>query len=93
VILYAVANDLGRSRLGITVSKTVGNSVVRHRLKRRIREIYRRWSERSNLPSMDFMVHVKPKAATANFTALLSEMRRLLATWLPRDRVASSSGS
>ena len=34
-------DDEGENRVGISVSKKVGNSVVRHRLKRQIRECYR----------------------------------------------------
>jgi ribonuclease P protein component len=89
MILHAVSNDLDHPRLGITVSRKVGNSVVRHRVKRRIREIYRRWSKRTQLPAMDLMVHVKPTSAKADFSALKTELTRLLATWLPRDRAAS----
>lgn len=36
-----VENHLGKYRLGISVSKKVGNSVVRHRLTRLIRESFR----------------------------------------------------
>lgn len=36
-------------RLGITVSRKVGGAVVRNRLKRRIREIYRRYPDRTSL--------------------------------------------
>ncbi len=91
LILYAVANECGHPRLGITVSRKVGNSVVRHRVKRRVREIYRRWNERARLPAMDFMVHARPTIATATFQALEKEIERLLATWLPRENAASSS--
>jgi len=89
MILYAADNELEHPRLGITVSRKVGNSVVRHRVKRRIREIYRRWSERSKLPAKDFMVHMKPGSGRSNFSDLKTETRRLLATWLPRDRAVS----
>ena len=41
LVLYVKENDLGSNRLGIQVSKKVGNSVVRHRLTRLIRESYR----------------------------------------------------
>lgn len=39
--MYVLENQLGKNRLGISVSKKVGNSVVRHRLTRLIRESYR----------------------------------------------------
>ena len=39
--MYVRKNDFGYNRLGISVSKKVGNSVVRHRLARLIRESFR----------------------------------------------------
>ena len=41
LVLYYRKNDLEYNRLGISVSKKVGNSVVRHRTTRLIRESYR----------------------------------------------------
>ena len=41
LVMYIVDNDLEINRLGISVSKKVGNSVVRHRITRLIREAYR----------------------------------------------------
>lgn len=41
IIVYALANGLSKNRLGITVSKKIGNSVVRSRVKRIIKEAYR----------------------------------------------------
>jgi len=41
LVVYKLENGLKRNRLGISVSKKVGNSVVRHHLARLIRENYR----------------------------------------------------
>lgn len=41
LVMYVVKNDSDRNRLGVSVSKKVGNSVVRHRVTRLIRESYR----------------------------------------------------
>ncbi len=41
LIVYIIENNLGKNRLGISVSKKVGNSIVRHRVTRLIRESYR----------------------------------------------------
>lgn len=40
-VMYVLENDLDKNRLGISVSKKVGNSVVRHHVTRLVREAYR----------------------------------------------------
>jgi ribonuclease P protein component len=83
LILYAHPNALHHPRLGITASRKVGPAVLRHRLKRRIREVYRRWSGRSGLPAMDLVVHVKPEARGSDFPALQRDLQRLLSSLKP----------
>ena len=41
LVMYVLENQYMKNRLGISVSKKVGNSVVRHRITRLIRESYR----------------------------------------------------
>lgn len=41
LVMYVLANQSGQNRFGISVSKKVGNSVIRHRVTRLIRESYR----------------------------------------------------
>ena len=49
LVMYFLENGLQYNRLGISVSKKVGNSVVRHRLTRLIRESVRLNEERFEL--------------------------------------------
>ena len=41
LVMYVLENHTDKNRLGISVSKKVGNSVIRHHLTRLIREGYR----------------------------------------------------
>ena len=41
LVMYVMNNDLNKNRVGISVSKKIGNSIVRHRITRLIRESYR----------------------------------------------------
>ncbi len=46
LIAYVIANGTKQNRLGISVSKKVGNSIIRHRVTRLIRESYRLQEDR-----------------------------------------------
>ncbi len=54
LVLYIRKNDTQTSRLGISVSKKVGNSVVRHRVKRLVKEAYR-LNEAGFVPGYDLV--------------------------------------
>lgn len=41
LILYIKKNKLEESRFGITITKKIGNAVVRNKIRRRVKEIYR----------------------------------------------------
>jgi ribonuclease P protein component len=78
VALYLIPNQLGHPRLGITTSRKVGNAVVRHRLKRWIKETYRRWPGRSSLTPLDLVAHLKPEAKKASFGDVQQDLLGLL---------------
>jgi ribonuclease P protein component len=90
--LHAAPNREGHPRLGVTASRKVGGATVRQRLRRRVREVYRRWEGRGRLPAADLVVHLKPAAAAAGFGALKAELERLLGQALrpPRRPPAES---
>lgn len=63
--------------MGFTVSRRVGKAVVRNRVKRRLREAWRRWM--GELPvTGDVVVAARPQAAEASYTELEAELGRLL---------------
>lgn len=41
LLIFAAPNPVGTTRIGLSVSRRHGNSVVRHRIKRLLREAYR----------------------------------------------------
>lgn len=61
LVMYVLGNHSGENRFGITVSKKVGNSVVRHRTTRLIRESIR--LQESNILTEYDIVVVARKAA------------------------------
>ena len=69
LVLYARRNRLGRNEVGITVSKKLGCAVVRNRVRRRLREIYRLNEERF-LPGYDIVVVARSRAVEAPFDKL-----------------------
>lgn len=69
LVLYARKNRLNTNRVGITVSKKLGHAVVRNRIRRRLREVYR-LHESEFTPGWDIVVVARSKALTAPFGKL-----------------------
>ena len=75
-IMYILKNGSDKNFLGISVSKKVGNSVVRHHLCRLIRESYRLNEERF-LSGYDLVVIVRPSAKEKSFAEVESALLHL----------------
>ena len=69
LVLYAKKNRLNQNRVGITVSKKLGGAVVRNRVRRRLREVYR-LNENRFLPGYDIVVVARSRAVEASFEDL-----------------------
>ena len=66
-------------RFGLTVTKKVGNAVVRNRIRRRLREAIRLGAEADMAPGFDYVIVARREVRDMPFAALKDELSRRLA--------------
>ena len=66
LVLYARRNRTQCNRVGITVGKKLGGAVVRNRVRRRLREVYR-LNEAAFSPGWDIVVVARSRCIKADF--------------------------
>ena len=75
-VIFTIPNLLGHSRVGITTTKKLGEAHARNRMKRWVREIYRK--ERAGLAldagSLDYVVNVKRNAVETTFAEFRGDL-------------------
>jgi ribonuclease P protein component len=71
--LLGSPNTLGRDRLGIIASRRMGGAVVRNRVKRRIREIFRQREANADPRTLDLVVIPRREVATAPIAVIAAE--------------------
>ena len=76
LVMYVLENNSEINRIGISVSKKVGNSVVRHHLTRLLRESYRLHENIFN-SGLDIVVVVRKSAAEVGYAELESALLHL----------------
>ena len=85
--IFIRSNGLPKTRLGITVPRALGNAVLRNRMKRRLREVFRR--HRLALPGgWDIVVNPRPATAEAPFETLAKELMRIFPKQHPEPQKA-----
>ena len=76
LIMIIKENGLGKNRIGISVNKKVGNSVVRHRITRLVRESYRLHESVFN-SGLDMVVVARRSAAEVGYFEIESALLHL----------------
>ena len=76
LVMYVLENHTDKNRLGISVSKKVGNSVIRHHLTRLIREGYRLQEDMFN-SGLDIVVIARGTARGVSFHQISSALKHL----------------
>lgn len=76
LVMYVKENGTGGNRIGISVSKKVGNSVVRHRITRLVRESYRLQESMFN-SGLDIVIVARKNAGSAGYEEIYSGLQHL----------------
>jgi ribonuclease P protein component len=88
LVIYALANGMDHSRLGLSVSRKNGSAVVRNRIRRLLREAYR--VGRENIPTGYDLVIVPRTPAMAHLSQLIEQVAALARAAV--DRAKKKSG-
>ena len=76
LVMYVLENQSNKNRIGISVSKKVGNSVIRHRVTRLIRESYRLQEDVFN-SGLDIVIIARSNAHEVGYKEIESALLHL----------------
>ena len=77
LVMYIIENGLDYNRIGISCSKKIGNSVVRHTFARKMREIFR-LNDNKVKKGLDIVIVIRFKANFCDYNQLESQYLNLL---------------
>ncbi|MDD2572935.1 MAG: ribonuclease P protein component [Bacillota bacterium] len=87
LVMYVIQNGKEYNRIGVSVSRKVGKSVVRNRIKRLIKETYRRYSGRIT-KGYDLVFIARVQAKEAGY----KDIEKWMADLLIRHKLAEKEG-
>ena len=76
LVMYVLKNNTENNRIGISVSKKVGNSVIRHHITRLVRESYRLHEDMFD-SGLDIVVIARVTAKKASYKEVESALLHL----------------
>jgi ribonuclease P protein component len=76
-VVYTKPKKTGTIRLGISISRRVGNAVRRNRIKRQMKEITREWIKDIS-SNEDIIVIVRKPVSNMNYLQIQSSLRHVL---------------
>lgn len=91
VIIYACENQYGFPRLGLSVSRKCGKSVIRNRWKRLMREVFR--LNRARIPAGIDLVMLPRRDAEPDFATMMREFPGLVRRLIDRLRRTAASAA
>nr|WP_248484910.1 ribonuclease P protein component [Tepidibacter aestuarii] len=78
LVMYVVKNNLDINRVGFSVSKKIGKAVVRNKVKRRMRESFRLYTNENNLKvGYDFVFIARMPISESDFMSTQKSMIHL----------------
>jgi len=79
VVGFEAPSPAGRTRLGVTVTRRAGKAVERNRIKRRVKEAFRRSAERPPAcAAVDIVFNVRDGVSEASADALAEDLGKVL---------------
>lgn len=72
------AANVTSARFGFTITKKIGNAVMRNRIRRRLRAALAEIASDHAKPDTDYVLVARPSAATVPYTSLLADLKTAL---------------
>ena len=93
MILQVVAQmEVEGARLGFTVTKKMGNAVVRNRIRRRIREVARLVFPQYSCAGYDYVIIARKAAFDEDFSVLKKDLKYLMRSFIKRQNEQEIQG-